>query len=66
MLFVDDGYTKVKMNDHEDYRLPNYYAVKLIDFGNATYEQDYHSRIINTRQYRAPEVLLGKFSILNG
>jgi len=59
VLFVDDGYTKVKMGEFEDYRLPNYYAVKLIDFGNATYEQDYHSRIINTRQYRAPEVLLG-------
>jgi len=59
VLFVDDGYTKVKMGEWEDYRLPNYYAVKLIDFGNATYEQDYHSRIINTRQYRAPEVLLG-------
>ena len=43
----------------DDYRVPNYYAVKLIDFGNATYETDYHSRIINTRQYRAPEVILG-------
>jgi dual-specificity kinase len=32
--------------------------VKLIDFGNGTYELDHHSSIINTRQYRAPEVLL--------
>jgi len=59
VLFVDDGYTKVKAQEWEDYRIPNYYAVKLIDFGNATYATDYHSRIINTRQYRAPEVLLG-------
>jgi len=59
VLFVDDGYTKIRVGDWEDYRVPNYYAVKLIDFGNATYESDYHSRIINTRQYRAPEVILG-------
>jgi len=59
VLFVDDGYTKVKIGEWDDYRVPNYYAVKLIDFGNATYETDYHSRIINTRQYRAPEVVLG-------
>lgn len=32
--------------------------VKLIDFGGATYESDEHSTIINTRQYRAPEVIL--------
>lgn len=59
VLFVDDGYSKVKVGEWDDYRVPNYYAVKLIDFGNATYETDYHSRIINTRQYRAPEVILG-------
>jgi len=59
VLFVDDGYTKIHVGEWDDYRVPNYYAVKLIDFGNATYETDYHSRIINTRQYRAPEVILG-------
>merc|ERR1719410_2802653 len=32
--------------------------IKLIDFGNATYEEEHHSSIINTRQYRGPEVLL--------
>eukprot|EP00981_Chlorochromonas_danica_P002530 scaffold487_cov178-Ochromonas_danica.AAC.18 len=33
--------------------------IKLIDFGGATYENDEErSRIINTRQYRSPEVLL--------
>jgi len=31
--------------------------IKLIDFGNATYDLDHHSSIINTRQYRAPEVI---------
>lgn len=32
--------------------------IKLIDFGNATYEDEHHSSIINTRQYRGPEVVL--------
>jgi len=34
-------------------------SIKLIDFGGATYENDTSkSRIINTRQYRGPEVTL--------
>lgn len=32
--------------------------VKLIDFGTATFEHEYHSRIVSTRHYRAPEILL--------
>eukprot|EP00435_Cladocopium_sp_Y103_P038279 s1245_g10.t1 len=32
--------------------------VKLIDFGNATYVDMHHSSIIQTRQYRSPEVVL--------
>eukprot|EP00438_Fugacium_kawagutii_P031466 Skav222635 [mRNA] locus=scaffold10:209075:226052:+ [translate_table: standard] len=37
---------------------PSSTVIKLIDFGNATYESEHHSAIINTRQYRAPEVIL--------
>jgi serine/threonine protein kinase len=33
--------------------------VRLIDFGSAVYDWDYKGRIICTRQYRAPEVILG-------
>jgi serine/threonine protein kinase len=32
---------------------------QVIDFGGATYDWEYKSSIINTRQYRAPEVILG-------
>lgn len=32
--------------------------IRLIDFGGATYEEERHTLIINTRQYRAPEVIL--------
>ncbi|TYZ61315.1 hypothetical protein PybrP1_010539 [[Pythium] brassicae (nom. inval.)] len=40
-------------------RPPACNAVKLIDFGGATYEDESKSSIINTRQYRSPEVILG-------
>ena len=32
--------------------------IKVIDFGGATYDNERKSSIINTRQYRAPEVIL--------
>eukprot|EP00931_Biecheleriopsis_adriatica_P073460 TRINITY_DN47742_c0_g1_i1.p1 TRINITY_DN47742_c0_g1~~TRINITY_DN47742_c0_g1_i1.p1 ORF type:complete len:430 (-),score=55.67 TRINITY_DN47742_c0_g1_i1:22-1311(-) len=32
---------------------------RLIDFGGATFEDEHHAKMINTRQYRAPEVMLG-------
>ncbi|PHJ22116.1 cmgc lammer [Cystoisospora suis] len=41
------------------YLRPAAIGVKIIDFGSATFEDDYHSTLINTRQYRAPEVILG-------
>jgi len=40
------------------YMRPASNAIKLIDFGNATYIDMHHSSVINTRQYRAPEVIL--------
>ena len=36
--------------------------VKMIDFGGATYQSEHHTQIINTRQYRAPEVILGRLT----
>ena len=32
--------------------------IKLIDMGGATWDHEHHSTIINTRQYRSPEVIL--------
>jgi serine/threonine protein kinase len=34
-------------------------VIKIIDFGGATFEGDHHASLINTRQYRGPEVILG-------
>eukprot|EP00957_Ditylum_brightwellii_P080083 6090511-Ditylum_brightwellii.AAC.1 len=32
--------------------------IKVIDFGGATYDHEKKSSVVNTRQYRAPEVIL--------
>jgi len=33
--------------------------VRLIDFGSATFNDEYHSNLVCTRHYRAPEIILG-------
>lgn len=33
--------------------------VKIVDFGNATYDHEHHTSVVSTRHYRAPEVILG-------
>ena len=39
--------------------MPKSSDIKVIDFGSATFEANYHSTIVSTRHYRAPEVILG-------
>lgn len=39
--------------------LPSCRHFTLIDYGSATYASERRHGVINTRQYRAPEVLLG-------
>ncbi|GAA6031783.1 hypothetical protein JCM8097_001988 [Rhodosporidiobolus ruineniae] len=34
-------------------------GIQLIDFGSATFENDYHATVVSTRHYRAPEIILG-------
>lgn len=56
----EDFWQRTKRNSRRpiSYVRPASTRIKLIDFGNATYELEHHSSIINTRQYRAPEVIL--------
>jgi serine/threonine protein kinase len=37
-------------------RVPISSNIKVIDFGSATFDDQYHSTIVSTRHYRAPEV----------
>ena len=39
-------------------RVPESTRIKIIDFGGACYDDSKKSSVINTRQYRAPEVIL--------
>lgn len=43
-------------NGHQ--MLPESTRIKVIDFGGATYDDEKKSSVVNTRQYRAPEVIL--------
>jgi serine/threonine protein kinase len=68
--YPDDGCTGGEMPTIEELRMrqrrfkervwlkPLDEAIKIIDFGGATYDDEKHNSIINTRQYRAPEVIL--------
>lgn len=33
--------------------------INIIDFGSAVFEDEYHSDLVSTRHYRAPEIVLG-------
>ena len=44
---------------NDKYYVPVSRNIRIIDFGGATYHDESHTEIINTRQYRAPEVILG-------
>ncbi|KAL1871289.1 hypothetical protein VTK73DRAFT_2157 [Phialemonium thermophilum] len=33
--------------------------IRLIDFGSATFQDEFHSSVVSTRHYRAPEIILG-------
>lgn len=34
-------------------------SIQIIDFGSAIFNDEYHSSIVSTRHYRAPEIILG-------
>lgn len=59
VLLYRDAYDVVDTKEHRKYMRPQNSTVRLIDFGGATFEDQHHATIINTRQYRAPEVILG-------
>jgi serine/threonine protein kinase len=62
ILFVDDGGAVGRHGEKSpDVRgVPklNSSEIKIIDLGSATFEDEYHSTVISTRHYRAPEVIL--------
>ena len=45
-------------------RLPKSSSIKVIDFGGTTIDSPQNTCVVSTRHYRAPEVILGKQSLL--
>ena len=64
ILIKDAAYSKKpyhKLNDNETYfrKILKDPKIYTIDFGSAIFQDEYHSSIISTRHYRAPEIILG-------
>ena len=51
-------YFKSDSSKHGPIRMPKKLKIRLIDFGSATFDHKYHTKVVSTRHYRAPEVLL--------
>jgi serine/threonine protein kinase len=58
ILLKYDGVAPFVMPDGETVQVPRRWQIKIIDFGGATYDNEHKSTVINTRQYRGPEVTL--------
>lgn len=61
ILLVDNSYHSVpyKKNGKDVRKILNDTSIHLIDFGSATFQDEYHSSVVSTRHYRAPEIILG-------
>uniref|UniRef100_A0A665UZA0 dual-specificity kinase n=1 Tax=Echeneis naucrates TaxID=173247 RepID=A0A665UZA0_ECHNA len=59
ILFVNSDYTLMYNAEKKcNERRIKDTAVRLIDFGSATFDHEHHSAVISTRHYRAPEVIM--------
>lgn len=59
VLFINSNFTTCYNTDKqcEEHVLKDT-AVKVVDFGSATFDHEHHSTVVSTRHYRAPEVIL--------
>ncbi|KAJ8335036.1 hypothetical protein SKAU_G00406750 [Synaphobranchus kaupii] len=59
ILFVNLDFTMTyNVEKKRDERTVKSTAVRVVDFGSATFDHEHHSTIVSTRHYRAPEVIL--------
>lgn len=58
ILLVSKEVMPYRINANKTVTVPKSTQIKIIDFGGATYDHETKSSLINTRQYRAPEVIL--------
>uniref|UniRef100_A0A1A8J2T6 dual-specificity kinase n=1 Tax=Nothobranchius kuhntae TaxID=321403 RepID=A0A1A8J2T6_NOTKU len=59
ILLIDSdynmAYNRAKRRDERTLKSPD---IKIVDFGNATFDHEHHTSVVSTRHYRAPEVIL--------
>uniref|UniRef100_A0A8C2ZXZ6 dual-specificity kinase n=1 Tax=Cyclopterus lumpus TaxID=8103 RepID=A0A8C2ZXZ6_CYCLU len=59
ILFVNSDFTmSFNVEKKREERTVKSTAVRVVDFGSATFDHEHHSTIVSTRHYRAPEVIL--------
>lgn len=58
IVFVHDRTVKRQLGGSE-IEIPKDTRIRLIDFGSALYGDRHHTHLVQTRHYRAPEVILG-------
>ncbi|KAJ3412249.1 dual specificity protein kinase kns1 [Chytridiales sp. JEL 0842] len=61
-IMLEDNSCRVIAAKHYPYKVRRellHTRIRLIDFGSAIFEEDYHSSVVSTRHYRAPEIILG-------
>ncbi|KAK9464416.1 kinase-like domain-containing protein [Lipomyces arxii] len=62
ILLVNNTFTTYPYNKrgtNNSRKILNDTTIHLIDFGSATFQDEYHSSVVSTRHYRAPEIILG-------
>jgi dual-specificity kinase len=59
ILLVDSTARPYTTRSGKERRLLVNTEIRLIDFGSATFEKEYHSAVVSTRHYRAPEIIIG-------
>ncbi|KAK9473159.1 kinase-like domain-containing protein [Dipodascopsis tothii] len=60
ILLVNSAYDTYPYNERgiETRKVLKDTTIHLIDFGSATFQDEYHSSVVSTRHYRAPEIIL--------
>jgi len=59
IVFVKDVTVQRTITQDIKVEIPNDPRLKVIDFGSALFENRWHNHLVQTRHYRAPEVVLG-------
>ncbi|ODV94388.1 hypothetical protein PACTADRAFT_71070 [Pachysolen tannophilus NRRL Y-2460] len=58
ILLHDSSFSKKPYNNSAYSKILKDPLIQIIDFGSAIFDDEYHSQVVSTRHYRAPEIVL--------